>query len=91
MRELAYAYSRRRATESCFEEIFHAPQDFGRSFGLVDFFAQVGAAGDAVREPRRELLHFADGVGEFLFDQHLEVGADHLVAVEFGGVVVERA
>jgi hypothetical protein len=50
--------------------------------------AQSCSAWDAVREPGGELLHLADGVGEFFFDQHLEVGADHLVAVGFAGLVV---
>ena len=63
----------------------------GRALGFVDGFAQGRAAGDAVGEPRGELLHLAHGVGQFFFDQHLEIGADHLVAVDFGGLVVERA
>src|SRR5580704_219616 len=41
-----------------------------------------------MREPTGELLHLSDGVGEFFFDQHLKVGADHLVAVAFARVVV---
>src|ERR1700719_1622728 len=41
-----------------------------------------------MREPGGELLHLADSVGEFFFDQHLEVGADHLVAVGLAGLVV---
>ena len=74
--------------EPGFEEVFDAAEDFGGSFGFVDGLAQSGAAGDTVGEPARELLHLADGVREFFFNQHLEIGADHLVAIQFGGLVV---
>ncbi len=64
--------------------------------GFVDGLAQGGAAGDAVGEPGGELLHLAGGfgggrargVGGKLGEQHLEVGADHAVAVLVGGQVV---
>src|SRR5579872_2341767 len=74
--------------EPGFEELFDAAEDFGGGFRFVDRLAQSGAAGDTVSEPAGELLHLADSVGEFFLNQHLEIGADHLVAVEFGGLVV---
>src|SRR5579864_627681 len=64
-------------------------QNLWRTFRFVDRLPQTCAAGDAVGEPRRELLHLADGVGEFFLDQHLEVGADHLVAIGLRGFVIE--
>src|ERR1700733_11928837 len=42
-----------------------------------------------MREPARKLLHLTDRVREFLFDQHLKVGADHLVTIGFAGLIVE--
>src|ERR1700733_11001011 len=85
---LMFACEVRRRAQLRFEEVFYASENLGSAFGLVDLFAQVCAAGDAVGEPTGELLHLADRVGEFFFDQHLEVGADHLVAVGLGGVIV---
>src|SRR5579864_5127671 len=44
-----------------------------------------------MREPAGELLHLARRARQFLFDEHLEVGADHLVAVFGRGLVVAAA
>ncbi len=41
-----------------------------------------------MRKPRGELLHLAFGTGHLFFEQHLEIGADHLIAVRLGGLVV---
>src|SRR5438552_4288770 len=80
--------SARSTQESCFEENFYACQDFRGAFRIVNGFAEGGASGDSVGKPARELLHLADGVGELFLDQHLEIGADHLVAVGFRRVLV---
>jgi len=79
---------RRRCPYARLEEFFDSAQNLGRALRLVDGFAQGRPARHPVREPRRELLHLADSVWKFLFDEHPEVGTDHLVAVEFSGFVV---
>src|SRR6266852_3498055 len=71
-----------------FEELFNSAQYFRPALRLVDRLPQRRASGDAVGEPRRELLHLPFRSGHFFFQQHLEVGTDHLVAVGFGGFVV---
>src|SRR5271163_1934754 len=76
---LAFAGKNALSTQPRLEELFHPPQNLHRTLRLVDRLAQPCSAWDAMREPGGELLHLADGVREFLFDQHLEVGADHLV------------
>src|SRR5450759_3564026 len=72
-----------------FEEFFHLPQYLRPALSLVDRLPECSASGYAVGEPRRELLHLAFRSGHFFFQQHLEIGADHLVAVGFGGFVVD--
>src|SRR5271167_2814655 len=43
-----------------------------------------------MREPRSKLLHLAHRIRQFLLDQHLEVGANHLVAIGLAGFFVRR-
>ena len=74
--------------EAALEELFDTDQYLGSGLGLVDGLAQGRASGDAVSEPGGELLHLAFCSGHFFFEQHLEIGADHLVAVGLGGLVV---
>src|SRR5260370_9259423 len=85
----AFAGESARATQPRFKEIFYSRQNLRRALRLVDCLAQACAAGDAVGEPGGKLLHLADGVGEFFFNQHLEVGPDHLVAIGLRGLVIE--
>src|SRR5580698_760107 len=73
------------------EEVFDTYQYFRRALRFVNRLAQPCAAGDPVGEPARELLHLADGVGQFFLDQHLTVRADHLVAVALAGLVVDTS
>src|SRR5437660_8608413 len=80
-----------RAThfEARFEEIFDFRQDLGCAFRFVDRFAQGCSSGHAMREPGGELLHLAFRSWHFFFDEHLEIGADHFVAIGFGRLIVK--
>src|SRR5208283_5877426 len=80
-----------RCREPGFEELFYPRQYLRPALSLVDRLPQRRASGHAVREPRCKLLHLAFGSGHAFFQQHLEVGADHLVAVGFGGFGIELA
>src|SRR5262249_23251574 len=77
--------------QSCFEEFVHSREDFGRGLGIVDLLTQCGATRYAMREPGGELLHLASRVWQLFFDQHLEIGANHFVAISFGRLVVRLA
>src|ERR1700722_14476584 len=71
-----------------FEETFHAGQNLRAALRIIDRFSERSSSRDAVREPRGELLHLAFGSGHFLFQQHLEIGANHLVAICLGRLIV---
>jgi len=79
---------RGRRREPGFEELLYPSQYLRPALRFVDRLPQRRASGHAVGEPRRELLHLALGSGHAFFQQHLKVGADHLLAVAFGGLVV---
>jgi len=78
----------RLAPEPAGEEFFDPPQNFRRAFGLVDCLAQPSPTGHAVGEPCGKLLHLSFRAGHFFLDQHLEISADHLVAVGVARLVI---
>src|ERR1700736_1381097 len=41
-----------------------------------------------MREPRGKLLHLANCVWQLLLDEHLEVGANHLIAIGLGWFLI---
>src|SRR5437763_17166809 len=88
---------KRRAVRGCsaaqqiFEEPLYTGEDFRSLAGIVDSFAQGCAVRYAVGEPGDKLLHLAPGPMHLLIDQHLEVGADHLVTIGVGGLIVASA
>src|SRR5271168_1817401 len=78
-----------RGSEFGFKELLYPPQDFRSPSCFVDRLPERSASRDAVRKPRCELFHLAFSSGHFLFKQHLEIRADHLVAISLGGLVVK--
>src|SRR5262249_46382229 len=79
---------RRVAAQQLVEESFHARQDRWSGLRFIAGATQRASVGDAMREPGHKLLHLARRAMLVFIDQHFEIGADHLVAISFGRLIV---
>src|SRR5215471_20011372 len=92
VRDLCKCGCARRSRSDSFQlrlkEPFYGIKNSPTCLRLIDRFAQRRPAGNAMREPRSELLHFALRFRIAFIEQHLEVGADHTVTIHIGWFVV---
>src|ERR1700722_4460815 len=77
-----------RSLQPGFEKFFHSSKNLCPVPRLIDRLSEPGASRDAMREPGRELLHFALGSRHFFFQEHLEISANHLIAIGFVRFVI---
>src|SRR2546426_1002987 len=75
----------------CGKKSVYAVENLRRRVGQMNLTAQLAAVSHAVREPAGELLHFADGIGQFGFHQTAKISRKQPVTIRLGGLIVTPA
>src|SRR5260370_7836873 len=75
----------------CGKKSIYAVENLRRRVGQMNLTAKIAAVSHAVREPAGELLHLADGIGQFGLHQTAEISRKQPVTVRLGGLIVTRA
>src|SRR5260370_11262052 len=75
----------------CGKKSIYAIENLRGRVGQMNLTAKLAAVSHAVREPAGELLHLADGIGQFGFHQTEKISGKQPVTIRLGGLIVTPA